>query len=194
MQKRPSTISSSEATAALAAAQTTMRRSRRAAIGKFARTSLIFWGVAWMVGFAGAQFMPDWRAGFLWTVVGIAAYALTRWHRATSVAARGTVSGWESQFQRTWWALVLGSFALITISVPAQSAAIPGLVSGTLWGIAFIIYGTLAEDRPVGILGAAIVLLAVALRILFPHQALLLFGLGAGGAMTALGIVRTVRE
>ena len=193
MQKRPSTISPSEATAALAAATTTMRRSRRAAIGKFARVSLIFWGVAWMVGFAGAQFLPDWRATALWTVVGVAAFALTRWHSATAVAG-GTVSGWEGPFHRTWWALALGSFALTAITVPAQPAAVPWLVDGTLWGIAHIIYGTLAEDRPVGILGAAIVLLAVALRLLFLHQALLLFGLGAGGAMTALGVVRTVRE
>jgi len=191
MQKRPSTISPSEATAALAAANTTMRRSRRAAIGKFARTSLIFWGVAWMVGFSGAQLMPDWRATALWAAVGIAAYALTRWHSATS--AGGTVSGWEGPFHRTWWALALGSFALTAITADAQPAAVPWLVNGTLWGIAYIIYGTLAEDRPVGILGVAIVLLAVALRILSPHQALLLFGLGAGGAMAALGVVRTVR-
>ncbi|MGI8968937.1 MAG: hypothetical protein ACR2GA_07535 [Chloroflexota bacterium] len=186
-------VTPDEAAAALSAASTTMRRSRRAALSKFAQTSLVFWGIAWIIGFGAEQFLPDWRSWLVWALVGIAAFALTRWHDSASAMSSGAISGWEAQFHRTWWVLFFGSAGLEAITVPAPVVVI-GLLPGALWGIAFVIYAVLAEDRALGVLGASIVVLAVVLRILFVHQALLLFGLGAGGAMTTLGVVRTVRQ
>lgn len=99
----------------------------------------------------------------------------------------------EAQFHRTWWVLFLGSFALGIIVAPAPPFVV-GLASGALWGIAFLMYAVLAGDRAAGILGAGIVVLAAVLRITLMHRALLPFGLGAGGGMVLLGLMRTVRE
>ena len=191
MDRDSSTMSAREAADALGAARTTMRRSRRAAATAFMRASLVFWGTAWMIGYVTLQALPLWCNYVVWGLIYLSYFGLFR-RRGTERGAREVVTGWEDQFHRSWWALVAGSVALGVIVAPAPLYVV-ALLAGALWGVALVLFGLVAGDRPVAILGSAIVLMAMTLRIVVPGAAIALFGLSAGGLMIALGLVRVRR-
>lgn len=182
-----------EAADALAAAQTAKHRSHRAAVGKFARAQLIYWGIAWMVGYAVAQYLPGWLAYLVWLAFMVGSFVARRRWNQSSGGQSVVISGWEEQVRRAWWVIVLGSLALSLIIEPVPAFALY-LLFGALWGIVYMLYAVVADDRALGLLGASIVALAVAVRLLVPGIALLLFGLLAGGSQMIFGIVRTRRQ
>lgn len=186
-------LTAREAADALAAAQTAMHRSRRAAVGKFARAPLVYWGIAWMVGYVAAQYLPGWLASLVWLAFMAGSFVSRRWWNQSSGGQSVVISGWEEQVRRSWWIIVLGSVALSLIIEPVPTFALY-LLFGALWGIAYLLYAIVADDRALGLLGASIVALAVAVRLLVPEIALLLFGLLAGGSQMIFGIVRTRRQ
>jgi len=177
-----------EAMAALDGARATMQRSRRASVSAICNTPLIYWGVAWIAGYVGAQFLPSVAATGVWVAVFAVMLARRHWRRLHP-PANLIVSGWETRVRRAWWVLFAGSFALSAIASPVPSY-VPGLLVGALWGIAAILYAVLLDEMEFGVLGAWIVVLAVALRLFVPDLSLVLFGIGAGGAAIALGIKR----
>lgn len=182
-----------EAADALTAAQTAMHRSHRAAVGTFARAPLVYWGIAWMAGYAAAQYLPGWLAYLVWLAFMIGSFVARRWWNRSRGGQSIVISGWEEQVRRAWWVIVLGSIALPLIVEPVPTVALY-LLLGALWGIAYMLYAVVADDRALGLLGASIVALAVAVRLLVPEIALLLFGLFAGGSQMLFGIVRTRRQ
>jgi len=68
------------------------------------------------------------------------------------------------------------------------------LFFGALWGMAYMLYAVVAEDRTLGFLGAGFVALAVILRLIVPGLALLLYGLLAGGSTIIFGVTRMRRQ
>ncbi len=191
MDRDSSTMSAREAAEALGAARTTLRRSRRAAATTLMRASLVFWGTAWMIGYVTLQALPLWCNYVVWGLIYLCYFGLFRWH-SNELVAREVVTGWEDQFHRSWWALVAGSVALGVIVAPVPLYVV-ALLTGALWGVAFVLFGLIAGDRPVAILGSAIVLIAITLRIIVPGVAIAAFGLISGGLMVALGLVRVRR-
>ncbi len=188
-----SDLTACEAADALAAAQTMMHRSHRAAVGTFARAPLVYWGIAWIVGYAAAQYLSGWLAYLVWLAFTAGSFvARRRWNRSSDGQSI-VISGWEGQVRRAWWVIVLGSAALPLIIEPVPTVALY-LLLGALWGIAYMLYAVVADDRALGLLGASIVALAVAVRLFVPGSALLLFGLLAGGSQMTFGIVRTRRQ
>jgi len=64
-------ISPAEAEEALTAIQAMMQKTRRAISGSGAYNFLILWGVIWMLGFLGSQFLPPQTASNVWVVLDI---------------------------------------------------------------------------------------------------------------------------
>ncbi len=174
-----------EARAALLAARSVATRSGRAARGNVARAALAVWGVVWLLGYAGVQFLPFGLAWALWVPLGTAAYALVRyWGREETVR-----SGWEAVFLRAWWVMMFGTTAIMLIVIPAPFAVV-ALLPGALWGLAILLYAVVADDRALALLGGTIVLAAPLLRMGVPDWSPLLFGLIGGCGMLALGVIR----
>lgn len=64
-------ISPSEAEEALASIQAMMQKTRRAISSSGAYVFLIVWGVIWLLGFLGSQFLPQEIGGYAWMVLDI---------------------------------------------------------------------------------------------------------------------------
>jgi hypothetical protein len=62
-------ISPSEAEEALAAIQAMMRKTRRAISSSGAYLFLLVWGVVWLLGFLGSQFLRSDLSGYAWMVL-----------------------------------------------------------------------------------------------------------------------------
>ena len=183
-----STVTAIEAADALAGAEVARQRSRRAAISTFMNAPLVYWGCAWIVGYAAAQFLPGWLTFFVWMLCVAGSLAISRWHGWSS-GASVVLSGWEAALRRAWWVLALGSSALPFIIEPLPATRLY-LMFGAFWGIGYLLYAVVAEDRALGFLGGGIVALAAILRTVVPDSALLLFGLLAGGGTLAFGMAR----
>lgn len=179
-----------EAAALLIAARTAQDRGRHAAIQAALRASLVYWGFDWMIGYALVQFWPGWPPFALWGAVSLGLYALPRWHAA---GADRVVSGWEVSFRRAWWVILGGSVACTLIVAPTRTA-VSLLLLGAVWGIAYALYGIVADDRSILVLGGVIVALAVAAHLCVPAAAPVVFGLTAGGCQVLLGLFRLRRE
>lgn len=174
-----------EARAALLAARAVATRSGRAARGNVARAALAVWGLVWLLGYTGVQFLPFAPAWALWLLLGTAAYALVR-HMRREETVR---SGWEAVFLRAWWVMICGTMAITLLVIPAPFAVV-ALLPGALWGLAILLYAVVADDRALATLGGALVLAAPLLRLAVPGWSPLLFGLLGGGGMLALGVAR----
>ncbi len=193
IHQRAATVTAGEAADALAAARVAMRHSRSAAVGQSLRAPLVYWGVGWVVGYAAAQFLPGWLAFLVWFAFIIGWLAARRAWKSPHDRRPAVISGWEAQVGRAWWIIVLGSTALSLIIEPVPTFVLY-LFFGALWGIAYMLYAVVAEDRALGLLGVGVVLLAVAVRLVVPDLSLLLYGLLAGGSTIAFGIARMRRQ
>lgn len=184
-----------EALRALAGARDTLGRSRRLAVEQPARFLLVYWGVAWMLLYTiAAAAAPGWLMLALMAALILAPIVWCRLRAQRG--ARGVRTGWEPRLWAAWWALVLGSAAIAAIAGPLP-AGTQGILTGALWGLAFVLYGAAMTDIELGALGAGIVVLALVMRLALvpqrPALAVALFGVLAGGAMAALGLLRLLR-
>lgn len=186
-------VTAGEAADALVMARIAMHRGRSAAVGQSLRAPLVYWGVAWVAGYAAAQFLPGWLAYLVWFGFTIGWLAVRRAWKASHDRRRVVVSGWEAQIGRAWWIILLGSVAMPLIVEPVPTVALY-LLFGALWGIAYMLYAVIVEDRALGFLGASVVALAVILRLFVPDLALLLYGLSAGGSTIIFGAARMRRQ
>lgn len=182
-------LTPAEAIDALAEAARLRRLAWPLVAGQLGRLPLVWWGLAWMVGYPAAQFLPLAPALILNAVAVAVAFTLTRVGRRWDPIGGST--GWERLVSRAWWATA-GASLLVNLVVTPAPVAVFFLVPGVLWGLALLLFALAAGDRALGVLGAALALLAPALRQLAPDQALLLFGVLGGGAMVAVGAVRTL--
>ena len=62
-------ISPTEAEEALAAIQTIVQKTRRAISSSGGYIFMIVWGVIWLLGFLGSQFLPQQVAGYAWMIL-----------------------------------------------------------------------------------------------------------------------------
>jgi hypothetical protein len=176
-----------EAAAALRDAGLARQRVRRLVASRVVRPHFIWWGAAWIVVYAGAQFLPTGPALALATGAAVAATALSR--IAGRRARAAAVSGWEAKFWRCWLVLAGGSLLLDLVD-GAAPVSVLFLLPAVLWGIGMALYAVVAGDLALGLLGGGLAALAAGLRLLAPDHALVLFGVLGGTAMIALGLVR----
>jgi hypothetical protein len=176
--------SAEEARAALGLAHAATVRTARAAKRTTLGVGLIAWGVAWLLGYAGLQFLPFFVGWGAWVPLGIAAFVATRLLRDDTIR-----SGWEGRFERAWWVVVFGTPLLVSTVTPAEPIVLV-LLPGALWGLALLLYAVVSEERALAAFGATLVVLAPLLRQFLPEWGALLFGLVGGGGMVGLGLWR----
>lgn len=185
----PAMLTPDEATAALREASRVRILGRRLVHGQATRLPLVWWGLTWMVTYSAAQFLPFGAALVIAGAAGAAAFVLTKMGVRWDPAPGRT--GWERHLMRAWWVIVAGAFAVDVIAGPTPVQVL-FLIPGAVWGMALLLYAAVVEDRPLGVLGAGIVVLAVVLRLFLLDYSPVLFGLLGGGGMAATGLVRVV--
>jgi hypothetical protein len=181
-------ISPTEAEEALAAIQVMMKKTRRAISSSGAYGFLIVWGVVWLLGFMGSQFLPqpfsgyswmglDILGGFLSAIIGI---RMNRGVRSSSSTASGKRIAWF------WFLLFIYCFAAIAVAWPS------GGKQASMFIILFVMLGWLAMGLLLSFTSIWPGLLITALALIGYFFLLDIFYLWmavlGGGGMIALGL------
>ena len=141
------------------------------------------------MSYSAVQFLPFGPALAVGAGAAAGALVLTKLGARWDPAPGRT--GWERQLTRAWWVVLAGAFAVDVIAAPGP-VPIFFLIPGAAWGMALLLYPTVVEDRPLGVLGAGIIVLAMVLRAFLLDESLGLLGLLGGGGMAVTGLVRVI--
>ena len=180
-------ISPSEAEEALAAIQTMMTKTRRAISSSGAYIILIIWGVIWLLGFTGSQFLPSDIGGYTWIALDILGGILSavvgiRMGRAVRPSSP-SISG--KRIGIFWLLLFLYCTAAVAVSWPADGKQM------SMYIILFVMVGWLAMGLLLSFAsiwpGVVITALALIGYFLLPDIYYLWMAILGGGGMIALG-------
>lgn len=186
-------ISPTEAEEALAAIQAMMQKTRRAISSSGAYLFLIVWGVIWLLGFLGSQFLPQPFAGYSWMVLdvlggiisAILGIRMGRGVRSSSSSASGKRIG------LFWLLLFLYCAAAIAVAWPS------GGKQASMFIILFVMIGWLAMGLLLSFTsiwpGLIITALALIGYFLLPGIFYLWMAVLGGGGMIALGLYIRLR-
>jgi hypothetical protein len=181
-------VSPSEAEEALAAIQAMMQKTRRLISSSGAYIFLIVWGVIWLLGFLGSQFLPAAIAGYTWMGLDILGGILSailgirmgRGVRSSSPTTSGKRIG------IFWFLLFLYVVAAIGVAWPADGKQL------SMFIILFVMVGWIAMGLLLSFAsiwpGLAITALALIGYFLFPDIFYLWMAILGGGGMIALGL------
>jgi len=180
-------VSPSEAEEALATIQTMMKKTRRAISSSGAYVLLIVWGVIWLLGFLGSQFLPKETASFAWMVLDITGGILSavlgiRMNRGVRRSAP-TTSG--KRIAIFWLLLFFYCIAAVAVSWPVDGKQL------AMYIILFVTVGWVAMGLLLSFAsvwwGLAMTVLALVGYFLLPDIFYILMGILGGGGMIALG-------
>jgi hypothetical protein len=181
-------ISPTEAEEALAAIQTMIKKTRRAISSSGAYLFLILWGVVWLLGFLGSQFLPQDIGGYAWMILdtlgGIlsAVIGIRMSHGVRSSSP--TISG--KHIGIFWLLLFFYAIATVAVSWPADGKQL------SMYIILFVMVGWLAMGLLLSFYdiwpGLVITALALVGYFLLPDIFYLLMAVLGGGGMIALGL------
>jgi hypothetical protein len=181
-------ISPSEAEEALAAIQTVMQKTRRSIASSGAYVFLIIWGVIWLLGFLGSQFLPEKTASNAWMILDILGGIISafvgirvgRGVRKPSAITSGKRIAWF------WLLLFLYCFAAIGVAWPPDGKQLAMFI------ILFAMVGWVAMGLLLSFAsvwwGLAMTALALVGYFLLPDIFYLLMAILGGGGMIALGL------
>jgi hypothetical protein len=180
-------ISPNEAEEALTAIQSMMKKTRRAISSSGAYMFLIVWGVIWLLGFLGSQFLPQEIGGYAWMILdtlggilsAIIGIRMGRGVRSSSPTTSGKRIG------IFWSLLFLYCFAAVAISWPADGKQLAMYILFVMVGwIAMGLLLSFASVWP----GLIITALALIGYFLLPGIFYLWMALLGGGVMIVLGL------
>jgi hypothetical protein len=181
-------ISPPEAEEALAAIQSMMQKTRRAISSSGAYRFLIVWGVVWLLGFLGSQFLPGHLAGLGWLILDILGGILStvigirmgRGVRSSSPITSGKRIG------IFWLLLFLYCIAAIAVSQPIDGKRL------AMYIILFVVVGWLAMGLLLSVYaiwpGLVITALALVAYFLLPGIFYLWMAILGGGGLITLGL------
>jgi hypothetical protein len=181
-------ISPDEAEESLAAIQSMMQKTRRAISSSGAYAFLIVWGVIWLLGFMGAQFLPQQFAGYFWIGLDILGGILSaiigiRMGRGVRSSSSTTSSKRIGIF---WLLLFVYCVAAIGVAWPAGGKPL------AMYIILFVMVGWLAMGLLLSFFsiwpGLIITALALIGYFLLPGIFYLWMAILGGGGMIALGL------
>ena len=181
-------ISHNEAEEALAVIQSMAQKTRRAVSDSGAYIFLVIWGVVWLAGFLGNQFLAEETAGYLWigldTAGGLASWVagmrLNRNVRSVSGGISGKRMAWF------WLLLLLYLAAFIGVAWPLN------LQQLAVFTVLIIMIGWLALGLLLSLtsvrLTLAITALTLAAYFFLPAYFHLLMAFLGGGGLIATGL------
>jgi hypothetical protein len=181
-------ISPNEAEEALAAIQSMMKKTRRTISSSGAYLFLIVWGVVWLLGFLGSQFLPQDIGGYAWMILDTLGWILSavigiRMGRAVRSSSSVTSGKRIGIF---WLLLFVYAIATVAISWPADGKQL------AMYIILFVIVGWLAMGLLLSFYsiwpGLVITALALVGYFLLPDIFYLWMAVLGGGGMIALGL------
>ena len=181
-------ISPTEAEEALAAIQAMMQKTRRAISSSGAYLFLIVWGVIWLLGFLGSQFLRPDLGGYAWMVLDtlggiISALLGIRMGRGVRSSSPG-ISG--KRIAIFWLLLFLYCIAAVAISWPADGK------QNAMYIILFVMTGWAAMSLLLSFAsvwpGLIITVLALIGYFLLPGIFYLWMAVLGGGGMITLGL------
>jgi hypothetical protein len=181
-------VSPTEAEEALTAIQAMMLKTRRAISSSGAYIFLIIWGVIWLLGFMGSQFLPQEISGYAWMGLDIlggilSAVAGIRMNRGVRSPSSSTSGKRIAIF---WLLLFLYCIAAIAIAWPASGKQL------SMFIILFVMVGWMAMGLLLSFAsirwGLALTVLALIGYFLLPGTFYLWMAILGGGGMIALGL------
>ena len=181
-------ISPTEAEEALAAIQTMMTKTRRAISSSGAYIFLIIWGIIWLLGFLGSQFLPPVITGYAWAVLDTLGAILSaafgiRMGRGVRSASHG-ISG--KRIGIFWLMNFLYCIAVVAVSWPTGGKQM------AMYIILFVMIGWIAMSLLLSFAsiwpGLIITGLALVGFFLLPGIFYLWMAVLGGGGMIALGL------
>lgn len=181
-------VSPTEAEAALAAIQTMVQKTRHSLASSGAYRFLVVWGVVWLLGFLGSQFLPLHIAGYTWIVLdtlgGILSAVLGIRMRRGVRSSSPTISG--KRIAAFWLLLFLYCIALVAVSWPADSKQM------AMYIILIVMVGWLAMSLLLSFTsvwpGLILTTLTLVGYFLLPGIFNLWMAILGGGGMIALGL------
>lgn len=181
-------ISPVEAEEALAAIQAMVQKTRRSISSSGGYAFLIIWGVIWLLGFLGSQFLPQDLSGYVWMVLDILGGTLCavigiRMGRAVRTPSATTS---DKRIGLFWLLLFFYVIATVAISWPIDGKQL------SMYIILFVMVGWMAMSLLLSFIsiwpGLILSALALASYFLFPDIFYLLMAILGGGGMIALGL------
>jgi hypothetical protein len=181
-------ITPAEAEEALNAIQVVMHKIRRAVSTSGAYVFLIIWGVVWLLGFLGSQFLPNKTANLSWIILDIlggilsAVYGIRigRGVRSTSTSTTG------SRIAFFWLLLFFYCVTAVWVAWPVDGKQMAMLI------ILFVTVGWMAMGLLLSLAsvwwGLALTGLALVGYFLLPGIFFLWMAILGGGGMIALGL------
>lgn len=181
-------ISPTEAEEALAAIQMVVQKTRRAISASGGYLFLIVWGVIWLLGFLGSQFLPEEMSGYAWIALDILGGILSavlgirmgRGVRSSSPTASGKRIG------LFWLLLFLYVIATVAVAWPTSGKQLAMFIILTVmvgW-MAMSLLLSFTSIWP----GLIITALALIGYFLLPGIFYLWMAILGGGGMIALGL------
>lgn len=181
-------ISPAEAEDALASIQTIMRKTRHAISDSGAYKFLVLWGLIWLLGFLGSQFLPAKNAGIGWAVLdtlggilsAVIGIRMGNGVRSSSISSTGKRIG------LFWLLLILYCVAAILVASPIDGKQLAMLI------ILFVTTGWVALGLLLSFAsvwwGLALTALSLIAFFVFPAAFYLIMAIVGGGGMIALGL------
>lgn len=181
-------ISPTEAEEALAAIQTIVKKTRRVISTSGAYAFLIIWGVVWLFGFLGSQFLPSEIGGYFWMGIDIVGFIISAviGTRLGRNVRNSKITNSGKQIGIFWLLLILYCAAAIWVVWPVGNKQFAMLI------ILFVMVGWMAMGLILSFypIWAGLILTALALigYFLLPGFFYLLMAILGGGGMIAMGL------
>ena len=175
-----------DAAADLQSVQQITVRTRQAIAHSGAGHYMIIWGIDWLIGFTGTQFLPQ-AAGLVWMGAHIAAVAACI---VASFATRGVTaggSGPRSRISLFWGALFAYGILWMWLQ-PPQTTAFAGLFIATLAMFGYVVMGIWLSSLLFGVVGLSVTVLATAAYLTVPTLFPLVMALLGGGTLVGSGV------
>jgi hypothetical protein len=181
------TLSSDQAAETLKEIERTGRRSAHAFSYANASPYFIFWGFAWMAGYAGSALAPQF-ASQLWialTAIGIAACTIIGRRQAAARSVEGDGSG--LRFLATFTVIFLFVFALFAVIGPPSDPMASGAVAPLIVSMFYCLMGIWKAQRFL-IAGVTVAVLTLGGFFLLHPYFLLWMAFVGGSSLVLAGI------
>ena len=165
-----------------------MQKTRRAISSSGAYGFLVVWGIVWLLGFLGSQFLPYQTAGYIWTgldILGSLISAILGIRMGKHVrSSSATVSG--KRIGIFWFLLFLYVVAAIGVAWPVDGKQLAMFIILFIM-VGWVAMGLLLSSASVQ-MGLGITALALVGYFLLPGIFYLWMAVLGGGGMIAMGL------
>lgn len=178
-------ISKQEAQQSLADIEQIMRQTRRAIALAGGPYYLILWGIIWMIGYLGSQFLADAQSGMLWGIIDAVGIIITfaiGWRTGQRIR-----SPMGPRLAALWLSLLVYGALLVWLASPTQGTQFAAIIS-LLMMLGYVITGLWLRGSVLIVLGAVMTLLTLVGYLALPGLFYLWMAVVGGGGLVGTGV------